>query len=156
MKVPICMFRLSPCIPFLTCCNQTGCAWENYQLVPVCLTLSSTQGVLNRSSLHLTTAPQPQNLMFTTGRTMLYTTWPAALFFFFKCRVSLYTCICHHFQHLRPLLPDLKDYSRLKALSISLFCSNTEVTEMLPVHLGKGLKEQKKVSTEVETYHWLQ
>lgn len=60
-------------------------------------------------------------------------------------------------------LPDPKEYSRLKALSISLFCSNTEMnlihqySQKCSSSTCKRLKgTHKNFNTELKIYHWFE
>lgn len=81
----------------------------------------SYQGIWNRNNLCIT----HQDLMFLTGRTMLYTLTNGSLFLF-KCRVSLYAYVyLIIFSTWDPFYQVWRSTADEKHC---LFCSNTEVS----------------------------
>lgn len=82
----------------------------------------SHQGIVNRSNLCIT----HQDLMFSTGRTMLYTLTSGSLFLF-KCRVSLYAYVyLIIFSTWDPFYQVWRSTADEK--HCRLFCSDTEVS----------------------------
>lgn len=151
---------LRPCLPLLTClCNQTCCPQDDYNwcqpiLYPV------PPRFLNRSNLHLT----PPGLKCSQQEGPCCILWPAAAFFFFFFflvqRKPLSLHIFDHFQHLGPLLPDLKEYSRSKAVSFSLLQwyrseSDSLVRKWEMFNLAKDLNT-RKLFHELKIYCWLE
>lgn len=134
------VYLTQPSSAFFDTLQSDRLCLRRLQLVSAYLTPSSTREFWTEATC-TSPPPQPPGLTVHNWKDHAMYSLTSSLFVCFVLFLMQSKPLClyifDHFQHLRSFPPNLKEYSRLQALSIPLFCNNTEMTEMFQFNLAK-------------------